>query len=79
MGGRDINNKLFEFCRNEFKKQNNIKLKVIGRNKIRLLEEIEKAKKTLTINSEASINVDAIQSEIDFSFEITKETFEEII
>ena len=79
LGGRDINNELFELCLNEFKKQNNIELKVTGRNKIRLLEEIEKAKKTLTINSEASINVDAIQNEIDFSFEITKEKFEDII
>ena len=79
LGGRDINRRIFDLCLKEFKIQNGKDLIITGRNKIRLLEEIEKAKKTLTINSEASINVDAIQSEIDFSFEITKETFEEII
>ena len=79
LGGRDINNKLFELCLKKFKEKNNIELKVTGRNKIRLLEEIEKAKKTLTINDEALINVDAIQNEIDFSYEIKREEFEEII
>ena len=76
LGGRDINNLLFELCLKKFEQQNKTKLKVTGRNKIRLLEEIEKAKKTLTINYEALINVDSIQNDIDFSFEITRDIFE---
>ncbi len=79
LGGRDINRRIFDLCLQEFEKQNNKKLIITGRNKIRLLDEIESAKKNLSINTETSINVDAIIEDIDFSYVLTRQTFEKII
>ena len=79
LGGRDINRRIFDLCLQEFEKQNNKKLIITGRNKIRLLDEIESAKKNLSINTEALINVESIIEDIDFSYVLTRQTFEKII
>ena len=79
LGGRDFNDRIFEKCLKQFEKENNKSLEVNGRNKYKLYDEIEKARKNLTINDSASINIDALDGDNDFSYEITKEEFEKII
>ena len=79
LGGRDFNDRIFEKCLNQYQIENNQNLEVNGRKKVRLYEEIEKARKTLTINDSSTINVDALDGENDFSYEITKEEFEKLI
>ena len=78
-GGRDLNNKIFEECKKEFEKQNSITLQIDGKVKFKLLEEIEKARKTLTMNTETLIKIDAIMGEIDFEYVITRDSFFNII
>ena len=79
LGGRDFNNIIFNKCLEKFKEKNGYELKVKGRNKIRLMEEIEKARKNLSINTETEINVDALDNDIDFNYYITREEFETLI
>ena len=79
LGGRDFNNIIFNKCLEIFKEKNGYELKVKGRNKIRLMEEIEKARKNLSINTETEINVDALDNDIDFNYYITREEFETLI
>ncbi len=79
LGGRDFNDRIFEKCLNQFQIENNQNLEVNGRIKYKLYEEIEKARKNLTINDSTTINVDALDGENDFSYEITKEEFEKLI
>ena len=79
LGGRDFNNIIFNKCLEMFKEKNRYELKVKGRNKIRLMEEIEKARKNLSINTETEINVDALDNDIDFNYYITREEFETLI
>ena len=43
------------------------------------MEEIEKARKNLSINTETEINVDALDNDIDFNYYITREEFETLI
>ena len=47
--------------------------------KIRLLEAIEKGRKTLSINKDTTITVESFYNDIDLECHITKEEFEEII
>ena len=79
LGGRDFNDRIFEKCLKQFEIENNKSLEVNGRNKYKLYEEIEKARKNLTINDSASINVDALDEDNDFEYEIKKEEFEDLI
>ncbi len=79
LGGRDFNDRIFERCLEYFEKENNKSLEVNGKNKYKLYDEIEKARKNLTINDSALINIDALEGDIDFSMEITKEEFEKLI
>ena len=79
LGGRDFNNRIFEFCLKKFKEEYNRDLTVTGRIKVRLMEEIEIKRKILSINDEVNINIDGIEKGIDFSFIMEKSEFEEII
>ena len=79
LGGRDFNDRIFERCLEYFEKENNKSLEVNGKNKYKLYDEIEKARKNLTINDSTSINIDALDGDNDFSMEITKEEFEKLI
>ena len=79
LGGRDFNDRIFERCLEYFEKENNKSLEVNGKNKYKLYDEIEKARKNLTINDSTSINIDALDGDNDFSYEITKEEFEKLI
>ena len=79
LGGRDFNNRIFEFCLKKFKEVNNRDLTVTGRIKVRLMEEIEIKRKILSINDEVNINIDGIEKGIDFSFIMEKSEFEKII
>jgi hypothetical protein len=54
-------------------------MNITGRNTIRLMEEIEKLRKTLSINGDAQIIVESIDDNIDFEYTISKKKFYEII
>ena len=79
LGGRDLNQKIYEKCKEQYKTDNKNEFPENARIKYRLLDEIEKARKTLSINDEALIKVDALIGEYDFNYIITREKYEELI
>ena len=79
LGGRDFNKKIFEHCLKNYEEQNKKELIVTPRVKIRLMEEIEKKRKILSINDEIDINILSIEKETDFNYNLEKEEFENII
>ena len=78
-GGRDFNHKIMKRCEEVFKEKfkkiipNNAKIKY------RLFENVEKARKVLTVNKETSINIDSLYDDEDFSYILTKDEFEKLI
>ena len=78
-GGRNFNEIIYDECLKEFKRVNGRDMKITGRNTIRLMEEIEKLRKNLSINDEAQIIVESIDDNIDFEFTISKTQFYKFI
>ena len=78
-GGRDFNHKIMKRCEEVFKEKfkkiipNNAKIKY------RLFENVEKARKVLTVNKETSITIDSLYDDEDFSYILTKDEFEKLI
>ena len=78
-GGRDFNKAIFNFCLEKFKKEHKRPLKLNIKNKIELIEEIEKIRINLSINNEVEINIKSIEENIDFKHKIKRKEFEQLI
>ena len=79
-GGRNLDDKIFEYCIKKFKKKNMIdNLEITARMKYKLNEEIIKSKKKLSLNTEINIIVDAFYDDIDLNIYLKREKFEELI
>ncbi|KAM1126048.1 hypothetical protein ACFX2B_040774 [Malus domestica] len=78
LGGEDIDNKLVNYCVEQFKRKNN--LDVTGNSKAlrRLKNSCEKAKKRLSFASTIDIEIDCLHEGIDFYTTITRAKFEEL-
>ncbi|CAD8077171.1 unnamed protein product [Paramecium sonneborni] len=79
LGARDIDWVLFEKFATQFEKQTgglSVRKNIKGR--LRLLEAIEKARKVLSANSEAQINVEYLVEDEDFNTLIKREEFEQL-
>ena len=77
LGGRDFDYELYEYCIEEFKKENP-NLIVNQRMKYKLIEEISIKRKNLTVNNEITINVSSFYENNDLIIKITKENFEKL-
>ena len=78
LGGTDLDNRLLQYCCEEFKKKNKKDLSDNTKSLRRLLTACERAKKTLSSSTSASIEVDALIDGIDFNIQITRAKFESI-
>lgn len=78
LGGTDLDNRLLQYCVEEFKKKHKRDLSDNTKAMRRLLTACERAKKTLSSSSNASIEVDALLDGIDFNIQITRAKFESI-
>jgi len=78
IGGEDFDNKLIEYCSNEFKRINNIDIMNNPKALIRLKKECEKAKKILSSSKKYVIEIDEIINGIDLNIEIIRDKFEEL-
>ena len=79
LGGRDFDLAIYKFCCEKFNQDNGIDISKNNKTKLRLLTPIMKARKTLTVNKDAQINVDSLSDDIDFSLLLTRENFEKLI
>jgi heat shock protein 1/8 len=79
LGGEDLDNRMVEFLADEFKKKNRGKDPTDNaRSMKRLRTACERAKRTLSSATQASIEIDALYEGIDFYTSITRAKFESL-
>jgi len=78
LGGEDFDNRLVSHFAEEFKRKYKKDLSGSSRALRRLRTAVERAKRTLSSNSEASIEIDALHEGIDFYTKISRARFEEL-
>jgi L1 cell adhesion molecule like protein len=77
LGGEDFDNSLVDYCVAEFEKKNkNYKVRDNARALRRLRTACERAKRTLSSASQATVEVDSLTDGVDFSMVITRAKFE---
>jgi molecular chaperone DnaK (HSP70) len=79
LGGRDFDLIIFEHLNKWFIGKYKVDINEYTKSKIRLLEQITKARKILTANQEANISVDSLVEDYDFSYLLTRNEMLEII
>jgi len=78
LGGEDFDNRLVDFFMLEFKRKHRKDLKGSQRALRRLRTACERAKRTLSSSTQASIEIDSLFDGIDFNSTITRARFEEL-
>jgi len=78
LGGEDFDNRMVDYFVEEFKRKNKKDLTTNPRAIRRLTTACERAKRTLSSSTQASIEIDALFEGIDFYTNITRAKFEEI-
>ena len=79
LGGRDFDNKIYEYCAKNFMNNYGIDINNDNKIKIRLINPIMKARKNLTVNKDVHINIDSLKDDNDLSLILTREDFEKLI
>jgi L1 cell adhesion molecule like protein len=78
LGGEDFDNRLVDYFAQEFKKKYKHDLSTNARALRRLRTACERAKRTLSSSTQASIEIDSLYEGIDFYTNITRARFEEL-
>jgi heat shock protein 1/8 len=78
LGGEDFDNRMVTHFCDEFKRKHKKDLNVNSRGIRRLRTACERAKRTLSSSTEASIEIDSLHEGIDFYSKITRARFEEL-
>merc|ERR1719379_20060 len=76
LGGEDFDNKLVDFCIQDFKKKNKLDIRDSARSMRRLRTQCEQAKRTLSGATRAAIEVDSLYEGIDYHCVISRPKFE---
>ena len=78
LGGEDFDQRLMEFCMSQFKRQSGIDIKDDKRAMQRLRKQCEITKRTLSTQTSATIDCEALANGEDFSTTISRAKFEEL-
>ena len=78
LGGEDFDNRLVTYLTDEFKRKFKKDIRGNPRALRRLRTAAEKAKRTLSSSTEASIEIDALMDGVDFYSKVSKARFEEL-
>ena len=78
LGGEDFDTLLVEHCKADFKRKHRKDITSNKRAMRRLRTECEKAKRTLSSSTTASINIDSLYEGVDYSGVITRAKFESL-
>jgi len=79
LGGEDFDNRLVDFCIQDFKRKNRGKDMADNQRALRRLRtQCERAKRTLSSSTQATIEIDSLYDGIDFSCTISRARFEEL-
>ena len=78
-GGEDFDNRIVDFCMQDFKRKNRGK-DLAGNHRAlrRLRTQCERAKRTLSSSPQATIEIDSLIEGIDFSCSLSRARFEEL-
>jgi len=79
LGGEDFDNRIVDFCMQDFKRKNRGKA-LDGNNRAlrRLRTQCERAKRTLSSSTQATIEIDSLFDGIDYSCSLSRARFEEL-
>ena len=78
LGGEDFDNRVVDFCMQDFKRKNRKDLAGNQRAIRRLRTQCERAKRTLSSSTQATIEVDSLMDGIDYSCVLSRARFEEL-
>jgi len=79
LGGEDFDNRIVDFCLQDFKRKNRGKDMTGNHRAIRRLRtQCERAKRTLSSSTQATIEIDSLFDGIDFSCSLSRARFEEL-
>jgi L1 cell adhesion molecule like protein len=78
LGGEDIDNVLTNYCLEDFKKRYHADLSNNPKARRRLQTACEQAKRTLSSQSSASIEIDSLHEGIDFSLPLSRAKYEDL-
>ncbi len=78
LGGSDFDNRITQHLSNEFKKKHKIDISENKRAIRRLRTAAEKAKRTLSSGTAASVEIDSLAEGIDFNTTLTRARFEDL-
>jgi len=78
LGGEDFDNKLVDFCIQDFKKKNKLDIRDSARSMRRLRTQCEQAKRSLSGANRVTIEVDSLYEGIDYHCVISRPKFEKL-
>ena len=79
LGGEDFDNRIVDFCLQDFKKKNRGKDMSSNQRAVRRLRtQCERAKRTLSSSTQATIEIDSLFEGIDYSCTLSRARFEEL-
>ncbi|CDI80166.1 Heat shock protein, related [Eimeria acervulina] len=79
LGGEDFDNRLVDFCVQDFKRKNRSKDPSTNSRALRRLRtQCERAKRTLSSSTQATIEIDSLFEGIDYSVSLSRARFEEL-
>jgi len=78
LGGEDFDSRMMEYFTKEFKRKHNVDLSGNDRALRRLRTACERAKRTLSSSTNASVEIDSLHEGIDFNSNITRARFEDL-
>merc|ERR1719474_116347 len=78
LGGEDFDNRLVEFCIQDFKKKNQLDIRDSARSMRRLRTQCEQAKRSLSGANRVTIEVDSLYEGIDYHVVISRPKFEKL-
>ncbi|KAI9167244.1 putative heat shock protein Hsp88 [Paramyrothecium foliicola] len=78
-GGRDFDKALVDHLAKEFKGKHKVDIYTHGRAMARTIAAAEKAKKILSANQQAPVNIESLMNDVDASAMVTRQEFEAMV
>jgi len=78
-GAREFDMNLAQFFSDVFKKKYGTEPIKSNKIKLRMMDAIQKTRKILTVNKEATLSIESLMDDEDLSYHLTREEFEKII
>lgn len=78
LGGEDFDNRIVDYCMQDFKRRHRIDIAGNHRAIRRLRTQCERAKRILSSSTQATIEVDSLAEGIDYSSQLSRARFEEL-